>query len=87
MYKHIIAATAQENQEGYLLAGGYVRVGVIKKLILMVPISIITFFYMPTILVWIGYEGEIVRISFSFAAVVASFSQIMNRHVSLSSNE
>ena len=87
MYKHIIAAAAQENQEGYLLAGGYyVRVGVITKLVLMVPISIITSFYMPTILVWIGYEGEIVRISRSFAAV-ASFSQIMNMYVTLSSNE
>ena len=79
----MVATAAQETEEGYSLTGKYLRVGGILNIFLMVPISIITTYFMPTILQWIGYEGEIIDISRSFAAV-ASISHVINRYVSIS---
>lgn len=81
IYKHLVAAVAQETKEGCALAGKYVRIGTIGKIVLMVPISICITYWMPVIMDWIGYNEEVVKMSRSFAAI-ASLSQIVERYVS-----
>jgi hypothetical protein len=80
VYKHLVAAVAQDTNEGYVLAGKYMQIGACGKIVVMVPVSIIITWFMPEIMDWIGYDVAIVDMSRSFAAI-ASISQIVNRYV------
>ena len=75
VYKHMVAANAKETTEGYSLAGKYSLVGVYGSFLFTVPVSLAMSWWMPAIMLWIGYDEEIVDISRSYAFIY-SISQV-----------
>lgn len=80
VYKHLVAAVAQETKDGATLAGRYLKIATIGKLVLWMPLTIVITYFMPFIMNSIGYSREIVDISRDFA-IGASIIQLINRYV------
>lgn len=71
VYKHVNVSAASETEEGYRTAAVYLKVGVVGDFVMALPMCAIAVYFMPDILLLIGYDESVAEISLAYGAISA----------------